>query len=309
MFWTRGFGTHELRYVADVNVRGASCELNGGRIVYDEYGDPNGVPVLFCHGWPSSRTMAQLTHAAACDLGVRIISPDRPGISDSAFVSDRRLVDWPQLVSALMDHLAIRDFRVLGVSGGAPYAYAAAWRMSERISAVAIVSGAPPIAEMTDHSGLLTLYRWMLAFYGRHPELLRKLFWVARPFALLRPPPIVRPMFLKLLQPCDADVLRDTEAFNACFESARRAWRGSARGVLTDAEVYARPWGFRLEEVRVPVRLWHGTKDRTFAVRLAQELAKQLPSARLRLVENTGHYSLPIRHMHEILRDLVAAAD
>ena len=68
---------------------------NGGTIALSEYGDPRGVPVFFCHGWPSSRTMAELTHDAARDVGVRIISPDRPGIRDSDFQADRRLIDWP----------------------------------------------------------------------------------------------------------------------------------------------------------------------------------------------------------------------
>ncbi len=70
-------------------------------MAFSEYGDPNGEPVLFCHGWPSSRTMAQLTDEAAQKLGVRIISPDRPGISDSSFEAGRTLLDWPTAVRAL----------------------------------------------------------------------------------------------------------------------------------------------------------------------------------------------------------------
>ena len=51
-------------------------------------------------------------------------------------------------------------------------------------------------------------------------------------------------------------------------------WLASADGVLADAEIYARPWGFRLEDVDVPVRLWHGKQDRAFSVRIAEELVK-----------------------------------
>src|SRR6202030_1811808 len=94
---------------------------SGGHVAYDEYGDPRGVPVFFCHGWPSSRTMAELTDAAARELGVRIISPDRPGIRDSSFQPNRKLVDWPQIVEQLADHLRIQQFRILAISGGAPY--------------------------------------------------------------------------------------------------------------------------------------------------------------------------------------------
>jgi pimeloyl-ACP methyl ester carboxylesterase len=110
---------------------------------------------------------------------------------------------------------------------------------------------------------------------------------------------------LKFLQPCDANVLRESRAFDVCFESARQAWRSSADGVMTDAEIYATPWGFPLEEVSVPVTLWHGTKDRTFAYRLAEDVATRLPNSQFHLVEDAGHYSLPIRHIREILEDLV----
>jgi pimeloyl-ACP methyl ester carboxylesterase len=56
-------------------------QLSTGAVAFEEYGDPAGQPVIFCHGWPSSRSMAELTEAAARQVGVRIISPDRPGIS------------------------------------------------------------------------------------------------------------------------------------------------------------------------------------------------------------------------------------
>lgn len=278
---------------------------NGGTVALSEYGDPQGVPVFFCHGWPSSRTMAELTHDAARELGVRIISPDRPGIRDSNFQADRRLVDWPPLLAALADHLKIDRFRIFAISGGAPYAYASAWMMPERVEKVAVASGAPPIAELEDRSGLLSLYNRMLALRACRPALLRTLFHIARPFASMKMPIRIRPLLLKVLQPCDANVLRDSRSFEACFESARQAWRSSAAGVMADAEIYAEPWGFLLEEVAVPVQLWHGRKDRTFSFRLAEEIARRLPKCDLHLVEGAGHYSLPIRHIHQILADLI----
>jgi pimeloyl-ACP methyl ester carboxylesterase len=280
---------------------------NAGRIALDEYGDPLGQPVFFCHGWPSSRMMGVLTEEAACDLGLRIISPDRPGVNESAFQTKRTLLHWPSLLQELADELGIAKFRMLAISGGAPYAYASAWSMPERVEIISIVSGVPPISELAAHDGLLGLYRWMLALYRHRPELLRKCFYLARPFAARRIPIRLRPMLLKLLQPCDAAVLRDARAFEACFESQRRAWRASAEGVMADAEIYARPWGFALEEVRVPVQLWHGKTDRTFSYHLAEQVARRLPDCRAHFIEAAGHYSLPIRHMHEILRELKSA--
>jgi pimeloyl-ACP methyl ester carboxylesterase len=281
---------------------------DGGVIAFEEYGDAKGLPVIFCHGWPSSRTMARLTHEPARALGIRMISPDRPGISGSSLQPDRKLADWPRFVERIVDHLDIDEFRILAISGGAPYAYATAVAMPGRVRAIAIVGGAPPIAELNDMEVLLPLYRWMLTLYRTRPGLLRRLFYLARPVLSLRPPVRLRPLLLKmlLLRPCDAESLRDAAAFEAIFESQRRAWRASAEGVMADAQIYAQPWGFAIEDVRVPVRLWHGKQDRAFSVRLAEELAKRLPDCKERFIDDAGHYSLPIRHMRAILEDLIS---
>jgi pimeloyl-ACP methyl ester carboxylesterase len=279
---------------------------NGASVAISHYGDPRGQPVFFCHGWPSSRTMAELADEAAREFGAHIISPDRPGIRDSQFQPDRRLTDWPAFLLEIADHFEIGGFRILAISGGAPYAYASGWKTPERIEKIAVVSGAPPLDELNDHSGLLPIHRRMLAMRTRRPGLMKALFHIARPFVAMRMPIRLRPLLLKFLQPCDANVLRESRAFDVCFESARRAWRSSAKGVMTDAEIYATPWGFALEDVRVPVALWHGTKDRTFAFKLAEDVARRLPDCDYHLVEGAGHYSLPIRYIREILSDLMS---
>ncbi len=278
---------------------------NGSAVALSEYGDPLGSPVFFCHGWPSSRTMAELADEAARDLGVRIISPDRPGIRASQFQADRRLLDWPPLLNEIADRLGIQRFRILAISGGAPYAYASGWMAPERVEKIAVVSGAPPLDGLNDLDGLLPIHRRLLLLRQSRPQLLKALFNLARPFAALRMPIRFRPLLLRFLQPCDANVLRESRAFEVCFESARHAWGSSALGVMTDAEIYVTPWGFPLEEVHVPVTLWHGTRDRTFAHRLARDVARRLPDCQFHLVEGAGHYSLPIRYVREILEELL----
>ena len=90
--------------------------------------------------------------------------------------------------------MGIAEFRILGISGGAPYALAAAWALPERVRAIAVVSGAPPLAELADRSGLLALYRWLLFFYPRHRELLRFSFHAVRPFLSVKVPIRFRPL-------------------------------------------------------------------------------------------------------------------
>src|SRR3989442_12729367 len=98
-------------------------ELEGAEVIaLDEYGDATGVPVIFCHGWPSSRTMARLTDEPARDLGIRIISPDRPGISGSSSQTDPKLIDWPRVVQRMGDYLDVGEPPVLAISRVGPSA-------------------------------------------------------------------------------------------------------------------------------------------------------------------------------------------
>ena len=277
----------------------------GLKLAVDQTGDPDGVPILFFHGWPASRLQGSGFGPEAHELGARIICPDRPGVGLSSLQPGRRLLDWPPLVAELARQLHIDRLRILAISGGGHYAFACAYALPELVEAIAVVSGAPPLGPDVDRRALLAIYRWLLAVYRRQPILVRSFFRVARPFATLQPPRWAWPIILRCVPSADRDALKDLTVFEGSFACYREAWRGSASGVVSDAEVYAQPWGFPVEEVRLPVRLWHGKADRSFSWKLAEELANRLPCCSARFIEDEGHYSLPIRRRREILEDLL----
>ena len=282
-------------------------DLPGGRqLAIAEYGDPHGTPVVFCHGWPASRLQGGLLHEDACALGARIIAPDRPGVGLSPIHPGRTLTDWPKLIGDMADVLGLEQFRVLGVSGGGPYALAAAWGLPERIPAVSVVCSAPPLAERKDIRHLNPGYRWLLRTQRVRPSVLRWLFRAARPIARLRPPLWIRPWMLRKMPTPEAETLADHAIFESCFRNYRESWRVGADGLYGDGVIYTQPWGFPLKEVHVHVRLWHGKQDANFAWQLAEEMVAQLPNCEPRYLENEAHYSLAIRHRRAILADLLA---
>ncbi len=95
-----------------------SVTLPDGRVLaYEEYGDPAGFPVLSFHGGMSSRLDAAPAHEAAVAAGVRLVSPDRPGMGLSTYQPGRRLLDWPADVERLVcgpRHRALRRHGLVG---------------------------------------------------------------------------------------------------------------------------------------------------------------------------------------------------
>jgi pimeloyl-ACP methyl ester carboxylesterase len=280
--------------------------LPGGPVVsIEEYGAPDGTPVFFFHGWPSAAVQGALLHDAARALEIRIIAVTRPGLGASAPQPGRRLVDWPPLLRELAAALELPRFRVLGVSGGGPYALAAAWGLPDLVEASTVICGAPPLAEVGSSAGFNFAYRMMLGAYRHLPGVMRGFFRLLHPIARVNPPGWMLLMMRGALVGPDAKTLEDPVTSQRCYEGFRGAWGDYRDGVFEDAELYTKPWGFPLEEIRVPVRIWHGTEDHNFTHTLTS-YAQRSPGVEVRIMEGEGHYSLPIRRTGEILADLIA---
>lgn len=277
---------------------------SGRRVMVHEFGDPHGRPLFYFHGWPAAGVQGALLDTTARALGVRVLSPDRPGVGLSDSHPGRRLLDWPPLLRELAAAFGIRRCRVLGVSGGGPYALASVWALPELIEAAAVVCTAPPLADVTDTAGLQPTYRALLRLHRRSPRAVRGLFKMLRPLGLWRPPAWVVACTARALPPCDAAAVTERQSSARALDAFRESWRQSADGVVADAEIYIAPWGFPLRAISVPVRFWHGTEDRNFAASFTVSLSREVPDCTLRIVPGEGHYSLPMRCAREIVADL-----
>ena len=149
-----------------------SVDLPDGRILaYEEYGHPAGFPVLSFHGGLSSRLDAAPAHEAAVAKGVRLVSPDRPGMGLSTYQPERRLTDWPSDVERLTEALGIGRFAVMGWSAGGPYAAVCAAKIGGRVTAAALLSSAVPLDLYGTTRGLTTEDRVLLLLTRHAPRL------------------------------------------------------------------------------------------------------------------------------------------
>lgn len=278
---------------------------DGGRLAYREYGDPDGEPVFFLHGWPGESHQAVLLHEAAVEKRVRLVAPNRPGIGGSTAMTGRTLLDWPPMLAALADHLQIRRFRLLGLSGGGPYALACAWALGKRVIACATVCGALPAAPGPERRQLSPVYRFMLGVHDHTPWLLKGALVPLVRITRIPPPRPFLWLVLRGVGPQDRAALWKRESFVHYFPGFQNAMRSGMRGLWEDGDPYSSPWPFNPAEIRSPLVIWHGTQDKNFSCQGAEALAARLPGAQFHKVEE-GHYSILGNRARAILDSLLA---
>ncbi len=286
------------------------ARLPGGRAIgYAEYGDPQGEPVFFFHGWPSSRYQGKLMDGIAAERGLRLIAPDRPGIGLSDPLPGRGFGAWPGDVAGLADALGLERFRICGVSGGGPYTLATAAGLPERVIAAAVICGAPPFGSPEDQANMHWAYRTLAGLKRLRravtPAVIGSSRWMIARGAERAP----MSWMMKSIPASDRAAISDF----GCWESVTRSYLEGVRNgtlpVLTDGELYLEPWDFSPEEIRVPVAFWHGTEDKNLPLAVVKRLAGRVPGSQGHWIEGEGHYSLPLRFRGEVLDWLRAAGE
>jgi pimeloyl-ACP methyl ester carboxylesterase len=282
--------------------REGSIRLRDGRtLAYAEWGDPDGRPVLGCHGSPSSRLERHVEDADAYHRwGVRFVVPDRPGFGRSDPHPGRRVLDWPDDVGQLLDHLGIDRFAVLSLSGGAAYALACAYAFGERVTAVGILGGAPPPDVPWPWP------RWV-------PGPVRVAVHRPTPTRLLQPvlaPVTVRPALIPRylqvrLNPADRRVIGRPAVRRILATTFTEGLRNGSAPLAEDRALLFRPWGFPLSEVGQHVHIWHGTQDWQVPAGLGRVLAAMLPTCTPHWFRGEGHF-LVFDHAAEVYAALRA---
>ncbi|MBI2724047.1 MAG: alpha/beta hydrolase [Chloroflexi bacterium] len=279
--------------------------LPDGRLLgYGQYGDPDGAPLFLLHGMPGSRLEGEIAHEAMAAAGVRLIAPDRPGYGLSDRLPGRTIPGFAEDVVALADRLGVGRFGVAGVSGGGPYAAACAYRIPERLTAAGIVSGVGPFDAPGARDGMNRMNQVLFGLARRAP------FAVTAAMALMarasRSPRLIQQMKRSMPAP-DRAVLSDPTVERLFTASAKEAFRQGAGGAAQETVLYARPWGFRLQDIRMPVHLWQGGADANVPPSMGRYQASQIPDCREHWYPDEGHL-LVITHFEEIARVLTDVA-
>jgi pimeloyl-ACP methyl ester carboxylesterase len=102
------------------------------------------------------------------------------------------------------------------------------------------------------------------------------------------------------LSPSDQQLLSRPDSAEAVKQAFAEAFRSGSRGVAWEFVLLARPWGFRLEEIAVPVHLWHGEDDWSAPIAMGRYLASAIPDCQATFLPGEGHFMIAGR-MEQIL--------
>ena len=263
---------------------------DGRRLSFAEFGDPRGPAVVWMHGTPGARRQIPFEARAYAEAhGLRIIGVDRPGIGSSTPHLYPQLVDWAGDLELLCDALAIDTLRLIGLSGGGPYVLAAGAALGDRVEGIAVLGGvAPVLGPDAAAGGIIQLAKWLspLLRAGRVPLgiALTQLIRLARPVA---GPGLD---LYAAVQPAGDKNLLSRPEFKAMFlDDLLNGSRFQTSAPIHDLILFTRDWGFRLADVQVPVRWWHGDDDHIVPFHHGAHVVDLLPQASMTVIDGESH--------------------
>ena len=236
----------------------------------------DGPLVLAFHGTPGSRLDARFwaTAAAEVALDARFVCFDRPGYGREPAQPGRTLRGVAEHAAEIVDGRV----RILAVSGGGPFALAAAAVLGDRAESVTVVSGlGPPQCGL----GVLAPLRTMSEPAVRS--------W-AEDLVASQPLPA----------PTGVDVLD-------VFLASQAEGMLTVDGIVEDVLTLREPWTTDLRAITAPVTIFHATDDDRCPIDGARFLAGAIRKAELVEWEQGGHMATAF-HLPEVLSSVASGS-
>ncbi len=279
------------------------------QIGFAEFGDPQGRAVFWLHGTPGARRQIPTEARVFAEReNIRLIGIDRPGIGSSTPHQYETVLEFADDMRTIADVLGIDRMAVVGLSGGGPYALGCAAAMPDRVVAAGVLGGVAPASGPESIGGgamaLGALVAPFLEVAGTPIGLTASLL-----IRLVRP--IASPMadlYGLVSPPADRRLLARPELKAMFLDDLLNGSRKQLAAPFADVVVFARYWGFHLDQVKVPVRWWHGDHDHIVPFAHGQHVVARLPDAELYHLPGESHLA-GLGRGEEILRTMLDVWD
>ena len=276
---------------------------DGRKLGYIDIGKSDGKPLFHFNGFPGSRLEVTILADRAIKKNIRVIGIDRPGMGLSDFKKNRTLLDWPDDVVELADALGIDKFAIEGISGGGPYVAACAYKIPERLTSCGIISGAA--SKDLEIEKKMRIFSVIRIF----PWLFKLMIWLqSRGMRNLEKAEKKMKESAKKFPEADRKIFDDPQILSLFVKETAEAFRQGSKGVYYEGKIYARSWGFNLEDIspKLTVYIWHGEADQIVPVAMGRGMCKLIPNCEGKFYPGEGHYSTIFKYYKEIIDALTS---
>lgn len=242
------------------------------------------------HGTPGARRQIPVeARLYAENHKIRLIGLDRPGIGSSTPHRYQNIRAFGEDLRTIADTLGIHKMAVIGLSGGGPYALASAAVLPDRVVAAGILGGvAPFLGDEGITSGLMNLGKRVAPLLKLGGDPLR----IGASLVVRAIRPVANPalyLYAAISPEGDRRLLTRPE-FGAMFlDDLLNGSRKQLAAPFNDIILFTQDWGFRLDQVKVPVRWWHGDSDHIVPFAHGQHVVSLLPDAELFVLPGESH--------------------
>ena len=287
--------------------------LHDGRtLAFMDRGPRDGTPIFYFHGFQGSRIECMAASDGLLQrLGIRLITPDRPGMGLSTPSRNRTVTDWASDVRELTSQLLGEGapFSILGFSAGATYALSCGQLPGLRAISLAGSLGLPHLisnwrrfSQETWHillSAKLASFRQVtfLRIEAKHRDRLLN-HWESYFEDVKRG-----------LSPGDQRTLSRPEVEEAFQQNRRESYAQGPGSMLQEVQaLYSDPHLDLAQLTACTVLITHGLADQVVPVGVARHLQTLIPGSGYQELPRQGHYFLYDEvEMENLLRALLRA--
>jgi pimeloyl-ACP methyl ester carboxylesterase len=252
--------------------------------VHDGADELSGLPrltVLWFHGSPQTGALLAPLLSAAVPRGIRLLSYGRPGYGGSTERRGRTVASAADDVRAVIDALGVERLAVMGASGGGPHALASAALLPEHVTSTVVLAGIAPFdaAGLDWYDAMADSAAVRAAAIGGRSA--RALFEETAEFDATS------------FNALDYAALEGTWSELGTDVGLASAGGTAGLGGLYDDDVaFTTPWGFEVNDVRVPALVVQGGDDRVVPGAHGEWIARELPLGELWLRPRDGHIAV-----------------
>jgi pimeloyl-ACP methyl ester carboxylesterase len=279
----------------------ATMTLPDGRtLAYTDIGAPGGHVAFYFHGAPGSRLELVALDGAFTEVGIRVITADRPGYGGSTPLVGRTTADWADDVAALADHLGVERFAVMGLSSGGPYAVACGSLLGDRVRGVIVAAGNTDMSWPGASDGYLQSELDIMAMDDEDAAVA----WCIERYGADGSGFFGGEGDVDLGE-VDNAWLADEANLSSLMTTMGEAFHQGVIGYAHDITVQGRAWTFDPGTITAATIVVHGADDRLVPIEHSRHTAASIPGAERRELPGVGHLSLG-RHLPGLVAEFTA---